>query len=122
MEDTTTTNSLLVKFNGRDETLIGPYDYLIAFPVVDENFDPIENSEQGDIETIAEIINTEEMKTLIIEVTSLEMVPTALMFCMRDHRFTRKHIHLSTDIPGWEILYSFFLSSSAEKVFLRSNE
>lgn len=120
MEATTTANTLLEKINGREDTYIGVHDYEIVFPVVDENFDQIDDGEQGDIEGIAEIINREEMKTLIIEVFSLDMIPTAVMFCMRNHRFTRKHIYLSSTLPGWEILYSFFLSSSAEKVFLIS--
>jgi len=95
---------------------VSVHDYSISTPIVDINFEVIDTETA---ERVTEIINIEELKSLFIYINSVDMIPTAMMFCLRDHRFTQKIISINKNkVPGWELVYSFFLTSNAHRVWV----
>lgn len=92
---------------------ISEYDYVIDVPLVDNDFQEINQEIKDEIVTVIEI---PEEKLLTIEVSDESMIPTAIMFSLRDHFYIKKMVVLSKDVQGWEFLYSFFLSGHIDYI------
>jgi len=98
------------------EYSISDNDYYLNSPLVDENLEELDVDFKDEILSVIEI---EEEKLLTIEVNDFSMVPTAIMFSLKDHFYVRKLVILHKTIPGWQYLASFFVSGHIDNIILR---
>jgi len=89
-------------------------DIILDEPLVDEDLQEIHSLDNSLVETLS----TEENKTVRIVVNEEGMIPTSIMFALKNHMFMEKVVVLSMSLPGWKPLLSFFLSSYIDKIVL----
>jgi len=108
------------KYTGVDKLIstgysISQWDYELNYPVVNENLEEINVTED-----LVKLLSVEENKVLKIIVDREEMIPSAVMFGMKTHMFIQKIVVLHTKIPGWKLVLSFLLSSHINNIILES--
>lgn len=96
------------KLEGKDSR---EFTYLLDKPMVNENLEEIDYDED-----LIDFLSSEKFKTLHINVLNDSMVPTAVMFGLKDHMFTNKRVVLSKDVTGWKVILSFLLSGYVDYV------
>lgn len=86
---------------------MGKIPILVDFELVDQDLNPIESTSARFLELTGDELAEHEVT---IEVNNRNMVPTAMVFCLRKRPNTTIVVNLA-EFPGSDFVYSFLMSS-----------